>query len=176
MIYIRRAKRRMIHMTVTLQPVHKQDEKILYNLYSLYLHDLSKYTDNLDIKPDGSFEIDVFASIWETDGLSPYFLYHEDTLIGFFLLLERPFLKKKNDYSINDIFILNKYRGKGFAIEALKEVFQKHKGKYFIIELASNEPAVQFWKIVYKKLNIQFEEIEQLIDEDPVLIQTFEIV
>jgi predicted acetyltransferase len=163
-------------MTITLQPVHKKDEKILYNLYSLYLHDLSKYTDSLDIKPDGSFEMDMFESIWATEGLSPYLLYHEDTLIGFILLLERPFLKKENDYSINDIFILNKYRGKGFAIEALKVVFQKYRGKYFIIELTANEPAVQFWKIAYKKLNIQFEEFEQLIDEDPVLIQTFEVI
>ncbi|KAA0543165.1 GNAT family N-acetyltransferase [Bacillus sp. BGMRC 2118] len=162
-------------MSITIQQVQEKDKDVLYNLYSLYLHDLSRYTNSLEIKKDGSFELDVFASIWETDGLSPYFLYSGDSLIGFILLVERPFLEKEYDYSINDIFILNKYRGKGFALQAIDMIFQQKKGRYFIIELVSNVPAVHFWKIVYDNLKITFEEIEQIIDEDPVLIQTFQI-
>lgn len=162
-------------MSISLQPVLKKDEKILYNLYSLFLHDLSKFTNGLDIEPDGSFKLDVFDMIWETEGLSPFFITHGDSIVGFTLIVERPFLKKEYDYSINDLFILNKFRGKGFGVQAVKEVFQQKKGKYFVIELAANEPAVLFWKNVYKKLEIEFEEQEKVMDEDLVYIQTFEM-
>jgi predicted acetyltransferase len=162
-------------MSINLQPVTKKDEKTLYNLYSLFLHDLSRYTANLDIESDGSFKLDVFDTIWDTDGLSPYFIYHDVALIGFMLLVERPFLKKAYDYSINDLFILNKYRGKGFGLQALEEIFQQKRGKYFIIELASNEAAVHFWRIVYDKHEIKYENREETIDGDQVYIQTFEI-
>jgi predicted acetyltransferase len=162
-------------MPVQLQAATKSDQEILYNLYSLYLHDLSRYTANLNIDTNGSFKFDLFDSLWETEGLSPYFIYHGPSLIGFVLIVERPFLKKAYDYSINDIFILNQYRGKGYALEAIKELFQQNKGKYFVIELANNTPAIEFWKIAYRKLDISFLEREESIDGDAVFIQTFEI-
>ena len=79
------------------------------------------------------------------------------------------------DFGINDLFILNKYKGKGFGRQAVKELFQEKHGKYFVIELVENKPAVLFWKKLYKEFNIKFEEQAELIDEEPCLIQTFSI-
>jgi predicted acetyltransferase len=55
-------------------------------------------------------------------------------------------------------------------------VFQQNKGPYFVIELANSTPAFEFWKIAYQKLDISFQEREEQIDGDAVLIQTFEII
>ncbi|MFT4413684.1 GNAT family N-acetyltransferase [Fredinandcohnia humi] len=162
-------------MTATLSKIMIDEKHILQNLYSLYLHDLSEYTDGLDISPNGSFEFDSFDAIWEGEGMTPYFLKVEDTIVGFLLLLERPFLKKEYDFCINDIFILKKYRRKGYPVQFLQELFSQKKGKYFIIELVKNEPAVLFWKKIYQKLNIKFEEQNKNFDGDDCLIQTFEI-
>jgi len=60
-------------MTVSLNPISKDEKHILHNLYSLYLHDLSEFTDGLDISTNGSFEFDSFELIWEREGLTPYF-------------------------------------------------------------------------------------------------------
>ena len=109
------------------------------------------------------------------DGISPFFIKEDKKIIGFLLLLERPYLKKENDFGINDLFILNKYKGKGFGRQAVKELFEKKQGKYFVIELVENKPAVLFWKKLYKELQIEFEERAELIDEEPCLIQTFSI-
>lgn len=168
-------KRGGIVLTLTLQVVPKKDRHILGNLYSLYLHDLSKFTNNLDIGEDGAFHFDTLDSFWDVEGLSPYFVKHDDNIIGFLLLLERPFLKGENDFGVNDLFILNKFRGQGFGLQALEILFKEKRGTYFVIELSSNQPAVLFWKKVYKHLHIEFEERTEQIDDELCLVQIFTV-
>ncbi|MEC5425870.1 GNAT family N-acetyltransferase [Virgibacillus sp. C22-A2] len=151
------------------------DIHILRNLYSLYLHDLSKFTKKLDLGIDGSFHFDDLDLFWNVEGFSPYFIKHEDDIIGFLLLLERPFLNKESDFGVNDIFIINKFRGKGFGKQVLVKLFNEKPGKYFVIELLENKPAVLFWEKAYKQLNIEFDERKELIDDEPCLVQTFTI-
>ena len=162
-------------MTITLHIVSENDASILRNLYSLYLHDLSKFTQSIDIGVDGVFHFDGLDSFWIVDGISPYFIKKEDAIIGFLLLLERPYLKKDSDYSVNDIFILNKYKGQGIGTKVLEQLFNEKSGKYYVIELVDNLPAVSFWKNVYKQLHIEFEERNELVDEERCLIQTFTV-
>ncbi|WP_152657998.1 GNAT family N-acetyltransferase [Oceanobacillus sp. CFH 90083] len=162
-------------MTVVLKKVLESEKIKLRNLYSLYLHDLSKFTSTIDIGADCSFEYEDLDQFWEVDGLSPYFIKMDNHIIGFILLLERPFLKKENDFGVNDIFILNKYKGKGIGKRAIEKLFQEKNGKYFVIELIENRPAVSFWKKLYTELNIDYEERQELIDEEQCLIQIFKI-
>ncbi|MGA9226114.1 MAG: hypothetical protein WB217_07235, partial [Mesobacillus sp.] len=88
-------------MNVTLEKIGLEQQKILQNLYSLYLHDLSAYANGLQVSEDGSFEFDSFSLIWESVGLSPYLIRADDNLAGFILLLEAP-LTKRVDKVIND--------------------------------------------------------------------------
>ncbi|MEK3977730.1 GNAT family N-acetyltransferase [Psychrobacillus sp. FSL K6-2836] len=162
-------------MSIILKEVLESEKSILNNLYSLYLHDLSKFTSMIDIEEDGCFQYEGLESFWEIDGISPFFLKLDNNIIGFLLLLERPFLTKDNDFGVNDIFILNKYKGKGMGRQAIEKLFQEKPGKYFVIELVENGPAISFWKKVYSTLNIQFEEKQDLVDDEQCLIQTFTI-
>lgn len=162
-------------MTVTLQKGLEADKTILRNLYSLYLHDLSSCATNIDIGEDGFFHFDDLDMFWRVEGISPYLIKLDDNIIGFLLLLERPFLKKEIDFGINDLFILNKYKGKGLGRQAVNELLQEKRGKYFVVELVENKPAVSFWKKLFTEGNIGFEERAELIDEEPCLIQTFTI-
>lgn len=160
---------------VTLKEVLQTEKTILKNLYSLYLHDLSNFTSMIEIGANGSFEFEGLEKFWGVDGLSPYFIQLDDSIIGFILLLERPFLKKEYDLGVNDIFILNKYRGKGIGKQVIKKIFQERHGKYFVIELIENKSAVSFWKKIYSEFSIHYEEKQDIIDGDPCLIQTFKI-
>ncbi|GIP61851.1 hypothetical protein J32TS6_04060 [Virgibacillus pantothenticus] len=117
-------------------------------------------------------ELDNF---WTVDGLSPYFIQLGGDIIGFILLLERPFLNKSNDYGINDFFILNKYKGKGLAFQAVEKLFKEKQGQYFVIQVAENRRAIAFWKKVYNRLNIETHERQDIIDDELCLIQTFKI-
>jgi predicted acetyltransferase len=139
------------------------------------LHDLSKFTSMLDIGEEGSFDYEGIDKFWIVEGLSPYFIKLDNMIIGFILLVERPFLTKENDFGVNDIFILNKYKGKGLGRQAIKMLFQEKQGKYFVVELMENRPAVSFWKKLYNELDIQYEERQAIMDDELCLIQTFEI-
>ena len=162
-------------MPVTLQKALYTDRNILRNLYSLYLHDLSRFTATIDIGIDGFFHFDDFDTFWTVEGISPYFIKHKEIIIGFLLLVERPFLKKEKDFGINDLFILNKYKGKGFGRQAVSELFQQRHGNYFVLELVENKPAVSFWKKLFDEGKIEIEERAELIDGEPCLIHTFTI-
>lgn len=162
-------------MSVTLREVYENEKTILQNLYSFYLHDLSMFTPNISINENGFFDYEDLYLFWTNEGISPYFIESEGNIIGFILLLERPFLKKENDFCINDIFILNKFKGKGYGIRAVKELFESKQGQYYVIELVNNLPAVSFWRKILKEFNIDFEEKNQLIDDEPCIVQTFKI-
>ncbi|MED0901409.1 GNAT family N-acetyltransferase [Bacillus nitratireducens] len=162
-------------MVVALQKVQESEKMILRNLYSLYLHDLSKFTTNITIGADGFFEYEDLHMFWENDGITPYFIKIDHSIVGFLLLLERPFLEKENDFSINDIFILNQYKGKGIGKKVIENLLEAKRGQYFVIELIKNIPAVSFWKKVYRELKIKFDEQTQLIDDEECLVQTFKI-
>ncbi|MGG3447334.1 GNAT family N-acetyltransferase [Bacillus nitratireducens] len=162
-------------MGVVLQKVQESEKMILRNLYSLYLHDLSKFTTNMTIGADGFFEYEDLDMFWKNDGITPYFIKVDHSIVGFLLLLERPFLKKENDFGINDIFILNQYKGKGIGKKVIENLLEEKRGQYFVIELIKNVPAVSFWKKVYRELKIEFDEQTQLIDDEECLVQTFKI-
>ncbi|MCM3620295.1 GNAT family N-acetyltransferase [Sutcliffiella horikoshii] len=162
-------------MTLSLKEATVKDEQTLTNLYSLYLHDLSAYTDSIKLSEEGTFQFDGIPSFWTTEGIRPYFITFHEEIIGFLLLLERPFLKKDNDYGINDLFILNRFKGKGLGKQAIHLLLQQKKGKYFVIELMENEPAVAFWKNIYREFQLDFEERRELVDEEDCLIQTFTV-
>ncbi|WP_223701811.1 GNAT family N-acetyltransferase [Sutcliffiella deserti] len=162
-------------MNITLHKVVEKEKSTLQNLYSLYLHDLSKFTPNIELGSDGIFHFEDLSLFWKTEGLSPYFIHYDKSIVGFLLLVERPYLKKDHDFGINDIFVINKYKGRGIGRAALKEIFQQKEGSYFVLELAENTPAIVFWKKVYKEMDIEFEERSVRMDDDLCLIQTFRI-
>lgn len=161
-------------MKVILEKIRRDKKEALRNLYSLYLHDLSAYTNGLQISADGRFDFDSFSLIWEKDGVTPYFIMADEKLAGFVLILEAPFTTKV-DKAINDFFILNSFRGKGVAKAAVSEIFAENKGSYYISQLVNNQTAVHFWKKVYKQLELNFVEQSEVQDGEEVVYQTFVI-
>jgi len=70
---------------------------------------------------------------------------------------------------------LKKFRRKGIALSLLEELFKLKKGRYFVVELAKNGPAVLFWRNIYRELNIVFEETKKIDDNEECLVQSFQI-
>lgn len=162
-------------MRVALQKANDSDRHVLKNLYSLYLHDLSRFTVNIQLGADGQFHFEDLNLLWNREGFSPYLIKREDQIIGFLLLLERPLLTKAHDYVVNDIFIIHQFRGKGYGMQALEKLFLAKTGSYLVVEMLENTPAILFWKKVYKHLDIAIDEKEAIIDAEPCLVQTFQV-
>lgn len=149
-----------------------EQKPLLKNLYSFYIHDLSTFTLSLKPNAEGAFEFDSFELVWEKEGINPYLLKKNNEIIGFCLLLEPPFTKKV-DYCINDFFIYNQFRGKGCAEEAVKLIFQEKKGSYYVSQLKKNKRAVSFWKKMYEKFHLAYEESLEIEEGEEVIYQTF---
>lgn len=92
---------------IQLIPIHPEQKETLRNLYSLYLHDLSQYTQELKIHEDGTYHFEGFEWIFRNPRLQSYLIYQGEQLIGFITLVETK-TKEEVDYIINDLFIVHK--------------------------------------------------------------------
>lgn len=166
-------------MNVEITRITKEQEETFLNFYNLYLYDLSVYTGE-DPKENGEFDPANTYLYLERDELYPYFIINEGIPIGFVLICSPPFVSEEVNYTIQELFLLKKYRGKNLAYQAIETVLGKHKGTFSISQLEENKPAVRFWKKYYQEHNISFNEeqenipIEGLEGLHKLITQTFE--
>ena len=159
---------------VELKKAEEADKKMLTNLHQLYLHDLSAYIRSLNVNREGVFETDDIDTFYQVDALIPLVIEYEGKTAGFILLNTPPYAK--GDYYINDFFILRKYRGLGIGKLTVKVLFETYKGKYSMMELGTNLPAISFWKKVLTENGIKYEEQEVMDGEDACLVQVFDVL
>jgi len=157
--------------------VELNQKMILKNLMTLFLHDLSEFNEEQEFNQEnGLFEFDVFEWFFEKEGLSPYFITHEENIIGVILLQSTPFTNPgQYDFLINSFFIIKKYRRKGLGKQAVLDLFQQRPGRYAIGQLSNNIPAIQFWRNIYKSIEVEFQEKEELEEGLKIIYQFFEI-
>ncbi|MDQ0232608.1 GNAT family N-acetyltransferase [Metabacillus malikii] len=147
-----------------------EDKHILKNLYPLYLHDLSQYTVE-DIDNNGQYDIDFLDDFWEKEGLIPYLIKAEGSIVGFILVQTGAYAPPTGeDFYVSEFFILRKYRRKGIGKKVIKEFFNLFSGTYLLGQLPNNIPAIQFWKSVFRTFNIEFEEFKNMELGSPYFI------
>ncbi|UCE67540.1 MAG: GNAT family N-acetyltransferase [Candidatus Zixiibacteriota bacterium] len=162
-------------MGLKIVKVAKGDSEVLKNLMSMYLHDMSEFADFLKLSPDGSYKYHNLHFYWEKEELSAFFIIKDSKIIGFILSNLRPFIPEDCDISIQEFFILKKFRGKGYGLLAASMFFRKFPGRYFIAQLVNNKPAIEFWHSVYRALQLEYEEREEIESGAKILTQRFAI-
>lgn len=163
-------------MNVTLTKATIEEKPILQNLLSLYIHDLSPYSNDLQINDEGRFDYDGLDLYWEEPSLFPFLIRVEDRIAGFLLLNRPPYAPRDVQYLINEVFILKSYRGTGVGREAVRQVFDRYPGSYLVFELEGNKPAIGFWHRLFESLEIPYEETLEDVHGDRCLLQRFTIV
>ncbi|MEF2965330.1 GNAT family N-acetyltransferase [Paenibacillus sp. M1] len=167
-------------MKVQLSILSKHEQELFYNLYNLYLYELSSYTRE-DIRENGKYDMGNNYLYLEKEALFPYLISADSRIAGFVLMCTPPYTPKGIQFSIQELFLLRKYRGQNLAAEAVRRIFRLHPGSYHIEQLANNQPAVSFWKKLYTKLNIAYKEELNSIEMDGlpgvhhILSQTFSV-
>lgn len=160
---------------IELAPVPARDKAVLRNLMSLYLHDLSEYTDSLTPGPDGLFTYDGLDLYWRNPSLTPLFIRQDSELVGFLLLNRPPYTTPDTDFNIHEFFILRRHRGRGIGRNAAAACLEQFPGRYIVVQLIRNVPAIGFWHSVYAGLDITYEEREQTFGSETCLVQTFRV-
>ncbi|SMF79472.1 Predicted acetyltransferase [Paenibacillus uliginis N3/975] len=152
-------------MKIQITRIKKEQQELFLNMYNLYLYDLSEFTGE-DPKDDGKFDPTNTYLYLERNELHPFFINYDGKNIGFILVCSPPFVSEGLDYTIQELFLLKKYRGLNLAAEAVSLVLDQFSGTIKIDQLERNKAAVAFWKKYYKNENIEFVEQEELIEID----------
>jgi len=130
-------------MNISLYKAGINDKGLLDNLLQLYLHDLSEYIP-IEVGPTGKYEQNLSSQYVSSFEKSAFVIHAEYHIIGFVLVEPQG-----ENLKINDLFVLNMWRGKGVGSVVVETLLQK--GKPLVCQFNSkNELAKYFWNNIGK--------------------------
>lgn len=140
-----------------LERITKPKKELLERLLQLYLHNISLYFP-IDFNSETAlYDYDDISKYFENDNNKAFLIKNENNIVGFMLI---DFLEDKN--VIQEMFILNNYKGQGFGKKAVIELLNTYKGTWEIKSLPCSKDAETFWtKVIteYTNNNCNIEQI-----------------
>jgi predicted acetyltransferase len=128
------------------------DRELIKNLYPLYLHDLSAFTDFYDVDDRGVFFPDYLSEWLDRPSplLHPLVFREGSRPAGFALVGQAPYphMSSGRDYRMCEFFVLNRSRRRGVGRRAARAVFGMFPGVWEVTQLPRNVGAVAFWRRV----------------------------
>ncbi len=134
-------------MTFQLIYASKQFKDVIKNLMQFYIYDFSEYLD-YHVENDGLYKsYENLDSYWDDESRKfPYIVMKGKKYAGFILIQK---VQSENDFfSIEEFFIMKKYRREGIGKASAIKIFNLYKGDWQIHQRENNLPARQFWKNV----------------------------
>lgn len=146
-------------MNFKLDDAKESDKQTIFNLFQLYIYELSFYEDDVvkfNIEDNGLYKISKYVPLyWKEENRHPYILKCDNKLAGFVFIR----FNEENMYEVGEFFVLNKYRKMGAGKYMAFEMFNKYKGNWEIRTLIKNERAQSFWRnVISSYTNSNFEE------------------
>jgi predicted acetyltransferase len=129
----------LIYAPQDLQP-------IIQNLARFYIYDLSEYQKR-PCPSDGLYVDEDYSRYWEKSGHHPFLIKAQGELAGF-AFIEEGGSTPEVDYQIAEFFILRKFRGEGLGCTTAQELFSRYPGRWEVMALINNCPAIKFWEKV----------------------------
>jgi predicted acetyltransferase len=130
-------------LNISLYKAGINDKGLLDNLLQLYLHDLSEFI-TIEVGPNGKYEQNISPQYVSSFEKSAYIIHAEYHIIGF--VLTEP---NGSDLKINDLFVLNMWRGKGVGSVVVDSLLRS--GKALVCQFNSkNDLARYFWNNIGK--------------------------
>ena len=142
----------------------KKYRKIFRNLFNIYINELSGYCEWLGETMDdkGFFLPDKVKEYLEDENRASYVIYNDDRIAGFVVFLYPDNSQNENnpDCFIEEIFILNHFRGKGIAGDVVADFLEEESGTCGVCVHQENIPALRFWTDTLEKLGFEYEKID----------------
>ncbi len=128
------------------------DRLLIRNLYPLYLHDLTAFTDFYDVDERGVFFPD-YLSDWldRTSPVThPLVLREGGRPAGFALVAQAPYphMTPGRAFRMCEFFVLNRARRRGVGRRAARAIFTRFPGVWEVSQLVRNTAATSFWRAV----------------------------
>lgn len=131
-------------MKIVLKPVPPEQKDTLDNLLEKYNYEFSQY-DRLPFGPDGLYHYWPLDAYWTEPGRAAYFILVDEVLAGFVLINAHPECDRPLDCAVAEFFVAYQYRRSGVGSEAMRQIFQRHRGQWHIKYHRKNAASVAFW-------------------------------
>ncbi len=135
-------------MKYEVKRLNLEDKNIVYDMFKQYVHELNVFKSEestVDIN-DIKYLKYLEKYLSDNDKLSFLFIV-DDVPVGFAFVKEC----KSKAYSMEEFYILPKYRRKKIGISMSVIIFDMLKGKWKISVLLNNINACRYWKNVVNK-------------------------
>lgn len=148
--------------------VNEARREVLDRLFNMYVHELSEYNSWLAEQMDheGVFLRGAVDEYLSNKEIVPYLITEQGELAGFLILQKNPTIKKNLDYSIEEFFVIHRYRGTGLARKAWKALFRKYPGRYCVQVLKRNLHAHRFIRnyVTSQGVHFSFTRYDDFVD------------
>jgi predicted acetyltransferase len=139
-------------LDVEVREATAEDRVLIRNLYPLYLHDLTAFTEFYDVDEQGIFRPDYLPD-WldrRSPAMHPLAIRADGRPAGFALVGQAPFphMTRGRDYRMCEFFVLNRVRRRGVGRRAAQAIFAMFPGLWEVSELPQNTLATTFWRAV----------------------------
>ena len=133
---------------VELAEATVDERSVLYNLLEKYLYEFSQW-EKTDIGEDGLYDYEWLDCYFEEEARHPYLIRKDGKLAGFVLVSDYPEVpEEETDFCLSEFFILYKYRRCGCGREAVRQVLDRHHGRWQLKCHPHNVASVHFWNKV----------------------------
>ena len=157
-------------ISIILVTKEEKEKEILRNLHEKYCYEFSQYNNKLDVNELGLYGYDDLDNCWTEENLFPYFMKIENKLAGFMIVNDSPINGLETEWTMADFFVMYKYRKMGIGTFAVRNVFEKHKGKWGLMYHPHNIVSKKFWnKVVNEYTKGKYElitEYKEAVYED----------
>ena len=149
-------------LAVTLSEVTQETLPVLRNMFTVYFSELSQWDDGLALNEYGLPVWSAFGGApprthdecaaynwWIRDACRCFLILADGHTAGFVIVNSGPqFLPDGVDFDILDFFVAHKYRRRGIGRLAARAAFDLFHGRWEVVQLAGNAPAIAFWNHV----------------------------
>ena len=150
-------------MAIEILEARENDISVIQNLARFYVYDMSEYM-GWRCPENGLFGCrdDDF---WDNNR-NHFFVVRLDSELAGFAVIEELDEYESADYDVAEIFILRKFRRRGFGRNVAQILFDKFRGSWQVRQLPDNLPAPIFWrKVISEYTSGNYEESLEFLEK-----------
>lgn len=158
-------------MNIDLSLIPYEDKTILYNLMQLYRYDSSEFDGHV-LNKHGLYLYKYLDHQWTDEYRRPFIVRVDEEIAGFALVsldVPKEYMKlsaAEVTNTINDFFIMRKYRRKGVGEKVAISLFEQFRGTWEVRQTFANKNAYEFWKHVILGYKGEGSYQESMIQDD----------
>ena len=137
-----------------LVAARKEDRELLWNLNQKYLYEMTNYYYDL-LDENGNLHYGYFDEYFTDPRRKAFFLYEENTLVGFAMIHPYSETGGKPDYVLAEFTVFPMYRRRHLAQKAAEQIFENFRGEWELKYNENNSAAKALWTKVTARYHVR---------------------